>query len=396
MKRWLLVTTSTYPRHKSDTLPPFVHELCQRLSSCFRVCVLAPHTAGSRTIEQLDGVCVVRYRYAPARFETLAYHGGMLSNLRAPWRLLLLPAFLLAQLVMLRVLVHRLNPVAVHAHWLVPQGTVARLARISRRCKVIITSHGGDAFALNSRMGKAIKAYSAGSADMITAVSNAVRKQLLSVAGKTPIEIAPMGVDLQQHFVPAALPRAENELLYVGRLAEKKGVAILLRAFAQVVKARPHMRLKIVGDGPLRKELRSLSSQLNIDSHVQFIGSVGQDELPSHYQRATALVFPSVIAASGDQEGLGLVPIEAMGCECPVIASNLPAVQDSVVDRENGLLVPPGDVTALAQAIGTLLDNAELRAQLGRQARQTAMAKFDWKVVVERHLQLIGDNRNAC
>src|SRR5262245_28869404 len=126
----LLVLTSTYPRRSGDDGPAFVHELCRLLLPHCDVLVLAPHAAGIATREVLDGVAVRRYRYLPERWETLAYDGGIPEKLRRErWRLLQVP-FLVAGLVLATLdEVVRGGRHLIHAHWLLPQGLIAGLAR---------------------------------------------------------------------------------------------------------------------------------------------------------------------------------------------------------------------------------------------------------------------------
>src|SRR5689334_22160597 len=94
----LLVLATTYPRWPGDPEPGFVHELSKRLADRFRVVALVPHAPGAKRRECMDGVEVVRYRYAPQRMETLVNDGGIVANLRrAKWKLLLVPGFVLAQ-----------------------------------------------------------------------------------------------------------------------------------------------------------------------------------------------------------------------------------------------------------------------------------------------------------
>ena len=121
----LLVITSTFPRWLDDHEPPFVFELARRLTSHFAVTVLAPHAPGARLQEQMDGIDVRRFRYAPDRFEKLAYAGGIPSRLRQNrWLILLVPVFVLLQLRSTYGLARRLKPTTVHAHWLITGGLV--------------------------------------------------------------------------------------------------------------------------------------------------------------------------------------------------------------------------------------------------------------------------------
>ena len=145
----------------------------------------------------------------------------------------------------------------------------------------------------------------------------------------------------------------------------------------------------IVGDGPERDKLDESCEVLNITDSVKFKGALNQEQLPEIYSQATMVVIPSIIDSRNDQEGLGLVAIEAMGCGAAVIISALPAVQDIVEDGVNGILVRPGDVKDLAKAIKTLLIDTKTRYMIASRARQSVIEKFDWQVAVKKYLTVI-------
>jgi glycosyltransferase involved in cell wall biosynthesis len=99
-------------------------------------------------------------------------------------------------------------------------------------------------------------------------------------------------------------------------------------------------------------------------------------------------VFPFLVDRSGDQEGFGLVQVEAMGCGCPVIAGDLPAIHDTIVHQENGLLVPPGDPKSLARAIVMLLGDPALRDRLSAEGRKRMVERFEWEIVAGKYAKL--------
>lgn len=389
----LLVLASTYPRWSNDTEPAFVHELSRRLTAQFDVTVLAPHAPESKEKEFLDGVRVVRFRYAPAALECLAYRGGILSNLRQrPWTWLLVAPFLVAMLVgCIRELRHS-DYAAIHAHWIIPQGLVAVLSRLiaHRRIPVLCTSHGADLFGLRGKTGTLLKRFTLNRADRVSVVSNAMRPvvdELQSRAGA--VHVLPMGVELQQRFTPDdSVVREPGLVLFVGRLVEKKGVGILINAFQKLRRDNPGLRMLIAGDGPDRRSLEEQVSGLGLREHVEFTGALRQDALPALMRRATFFVMPSIQAAGGDQEGLGLVQVEAMGCGCPVISSDLPAIRDVIVDRRTGLLVPPGNAIALCAAMQMLLADNGLRRRLAQHALAHVREHFDWESVANRYASL--------
>lgn len=359
----LLVLASTYPRWQGDPEPGFVHELSKRLTDRFRVVVLCPHAPGALPREVMEGVEVIRYRYAPQRWETLVNDGGIVTNLRKyAWKAFLVPSFVLAQAWHAWRLARERRIQVIHAHWLIPQGLICAVLNSfpGRKIPFLVTSHGADLFALKGAMLEALKRFVISRAGAVTVVSESMRGEIDRLGGDMPrVYVEPMGVDLQRRFHPdPAVARSRNEILFVGRMVEKKGLRHLLDAMPTVLAQRPQARLTVAGFGPEEKERRAQAEQLNIAGCVRFLGAMPQSDLPALYRRAAVFVAPFVQAASGDQEGLGLVLVEALGCQCPVVVSDLPATWDVGPDASGLIRVPPADAVRLAEAIVRLLDGA--------------------------------------
>ena len=387
----ILVLASTYPRWPADTLPPFVHELALRMAGQHEVHVLAPHANGCKTQEVMDGVQVHRFRYGPEGMETLAYSSGMLPGLRRrPWRLLGLPVFLCAEWFATWRLLRQQKFDAIHAHWLLPHGLIALLARwfSGYHPAVICTSHGADLYGLRGALARACRRFVVHRSERITVVSQAMLDDLRQEAGDVSnASVLPMGVDTQARFVLPASPITRTGLLFVGRLADKKGVDVLLDAMAKL-KDMADLSLHIIGSGPEEARLKQQASALGLDKIVDFVGPVPNRDLPLWYQRSSVLVFPSVVTPYGDQEGLGLVPVEALACGCAVVASDLAAVKDVIKDRETGLLSPAGDAKHLAETLHVILWDQKLRDRLAGQGRAWAVEQFDWSRIAERYAAL--------
>ena len=342
----------------------------------------------------MAGMCVIRFPYFLQRWEKLAMHGGgILNKLKSnPLYYLMIPFFLLGQLRAVVGLLRSERFDIIHAHWLIPQGFIAALSLLITRRKIplLCTSHGGDLFALKGKGLQRLKRWVMGKSAALTVVSTAMKKTIVDV-GIVPdkVEVIPMGVDLKGLFTPdPSVPRKTDELLFVGRLVEKKGVRSLLEAMPKVLAKNPSLRLSVAGAGPLEAELRELAQQLNISGKVDFLGMVPQTKLPALYRRAALAVFPFIVAKSGDQEGFGLVQVEAMGCECPVIAGDLPVIHDTIIHEENGLLFPSGNSQALADTILRALNDPELRARLAGEGRKRVVQKFEWEIVAGKYAGL--------
>lgn len=375
-KQTILVLASTYPRWVGDPEPGFVHELAKRLADRFRVVALVPHAQGAKTHEVLEGVEVHRYRYAPQRLETLVNGGGIVANLkRDRWKYLLVPSFVLMQAWHARRWLRRERIDAIHAHWLLPQGLIAALLRCTpgRSVPFVVTSHGADLFALRAWPLPSMKRFVARRAFTTTVVSEGML-DAMGVLGLdvNAVRVESMGVDLQRRFyLDASITRSSSELLFVGRLVEKKGLRHLLDALALVRASRPDITLTVAGFGPELEARRMQAHALGLEDAVQFIGAVRQDELPALYRRAALFVAPFVEAASGDQDGLGLVLIEALGCGCPVVVSRLPATRALSASCNAVHQAEPADPESLSQSVLKALESPE-------SPRWQDIAHFDW------------------
>ena len=389
----LLVLASTYPRWHGDPEPGFVHELSKRLVDQFHVIVLCPHAPGALPREIMEGVEVVRYRYAPQRWETLVNDGGIVTNLRKhKWKLLLVPGFVMAQAWHAWRLSRRGKVDVVHAHWLIPQGLIAALLPASGSVGVpfLVTSHGADMFALRGKLLDALKRFVVRKASAVTVVSHPMQDALAAISAESgKVSVQPMGVDLTGRYVPDAnVDRSANEILFVGRLVEKKGVRHLIAAMPVVLAARPDARLSIAGFGPDESRLRQLAVQLGVGKQVCFLGGVSQSELPGLYRRAAVFVAPFVEAATGDQEGLGLVLVEAIGCGCPVIAGDVPAVRQ-VFGQMGVHCVQACDAMQLASVILGVLDAPEEAGASALSLWEQVRQRFDWQAVAAEYIRLL-------
>lgn len=378
----LLVLSSTYPRWLGDPEPGFVHELSKRLAETFDVVVLGPHARGAAQHAMLEGVHVVRYRYAPESLETLVNDGGIVNNLRrATWKWLLLPGFFLGMAWRTWRLVRCWKPDVIHAHWLLPQGLlVSLLGLLDRRVPpFLVTSHGADLFALRARPLQALKRFVARRAAGITVVSAPMRDELRRIGvANDLVDVQSMGVDLCDRFTPdPAVARSPHEMLFVGRLVEKKGLRHLIDALPSILQAHPGAFLTVVGFGPEESERRMQVRRLGLENKVHFLGAVSQHDLPGLYRRAALFVAPFAKAASGDQEGLGLVAMEAAGCSCPLVLSAMAQTQSSFGD-DCVMWANPADADSLAAACIEVLSNPQAAALRAASARKVAIARFDW------------------
>lgn len=171
-------------------------------------------------------------------------------------------------------------------------------------------------------------------------------------------------------------------VLAVARLYQEKGIQHALRAWPKVLARHPHAVLAIVGDGPYRAELESLSASLRLGAGVRFLGSLPLDALPAHYAACDLFVNPTVRI-----NGYDLTILQAMAHAKPVVVSNIGSVPTAVRDDREGLLAPPGDPSALADRIVAVLDDPGLASRLGLSGRLAVEQRFSLGAMVDGTLE---------
>lgn len=392
MKKKILVISSTFPRWDNDHEPPFVFELSKRFTDKYDVHILAPHAAGSENNEMLADLSVHRFRYAPENLEILSYNGGISTNLNNyPLRYLLVLPFMVAELFSTVRIVKKENIDLIHAHWIIPQGLVAIIAAILSRNKpgILITAHGADIFTRKGTLGSSIKRFILNRCDSLTVVSHGLAQEVQKLNVKCKIDIIPMGTDLTESFIPDYKKRNRLQLIFAGRLVEKKGVRYLLDGLKKLLLRYPELSLVIIGQGPDMSLLQKQVENLAIGGKVTFTGGLPQSELPAYFQQSSIAVFPFIQATDGDQEGFGLVLVEAMGCGCATITTNLPAVRDIIKDRNTGLLIEEKTSDAIFTAVAELMDDSTFRDMLSENGRNFVIKQFDWQVISHSYIGLM-------
>jgi glycosyltransferase involved in cell wall biosynthesis len=166
-------------------------------------------------------------------------------------------------------------------------------------------------------------------------------------------------------------------ILHVARLVEVKGTRYLLRAFARVARTHDRVRLKIIGDGPLRRPLHALAASLGVGDRVEFLGALPHAEVLSSMRKAAMLVLPGIRTATGREEGLGMVLLEAAATGVPIIGSRVGGIPECIVDGKTGFLVPERDEEALARRMAELLEDPARRQGMGAAGRALVEDRFD-------------------
>jgi glycosyltransferase involved in cell wall biosynthesis len=191
----------------------------------------------------------------------------------------------------------------------------------------------------------------------------------------------------------AVAPRSGTRLpplVYVGRIERSsswKGIGVLLDAMAVLARSHPAARLELIGTGDAVPHWRRRVDELGLNDRVEFRGRLEGESLVAAYADALAVVLPSTTEA----EAFGMTLIEAMACGVPAVGSRVGGIPYVIDDGITGLLVPPGDALALSAAVARLYDDPTLRVTLGRQARETVVDRNDWKLQLDRYLDLFDE-----
>lgn len=381
-KKKLLVTASTFPRWEGDTEPRFVYDLSQSMRDQFDITVLVPAAPGAADVEDMNGLHVERYHYFPVhKWETLCYPGATLPRIKEKKVRALLVPFLVLSLWW-NIFKRRKQYDVVHAHWIIPQGVLQSCFHMP----YLVTGHGGDVTGLNQGIFKNMKRHCLRKAGVVTAVSPQAKKVLEGICPGKEITVLSMGCNTSDF---SADYRQENMfdqgkrpvVLFVGRLAEIKGINFLIDAIKQV-----EAKLVIVGDGPCKQSLMKQAEPLG--DKVLFLGAKTHAELAPIYASADIFAAPSIKMKDGAVEGMPLVFLEAMASGLPVVATNSGGIPYLIQDGENGLLVPPAEVQPLADALNRLLQDDTLRRKVQAGAAET-VRRYDYQNIGSQYAALL-------
>lgn len=381
----ICIIGSTYPRSDDDPLVPWLREAVGRMAARgHQMTVVVPSWKGLAS-HSIDGVPVLRFRYAPRAVESLTHDQGAPNKLRNPLYNLLAPSYIASGAAHLSFWAAQRGFDVLHVHWPFPHSVLASLALTRPRMPTVATCHGAElALARRSKIIASTLRRSLLSAHAVSCNSSHTRGEVERLCGRVA-EVIPYGATVSTSGRPTRDWSRSPEtatLLFSGRLIQRKGVDYLIRALPRVL-ARKSVRLVVTGEGDRRAEWEGVAAKLGLTDKVQFLGFVSNERLTELYQTSDVYVHPAIFDDANDTEGLGVSIVEALASRCPVVASNVGGIVDVIEHEATGLLVPEKDEGAIAAAVLRLLEDPGLARRLGETGREFAERHFDWERITD-------------
>ncbi len=382
----VLFVATAYPRFSGDVITPWLVELIHRLKNKgVDVSVFTSSYQGLGN-QILDGVKIYRFRYFFKNYERLTHEENAVDRLgRGPINLLLSFFYMIFGSIAIYRLTRAKKYDIVHIHWPFPHIIFGLIAKYFGHTKLFATFYGLEIRWLKKKFKFLIRPFSIliNRAHVLTAISNHTAQELRGIVDKE-IPIIPFSTPTREK---SGIVADNKVIIFVGRSVERKGVDYLIKAFAVIKDEIPH-KLVIVGDGPERSNWEKFARSVIPSNRIEFTGWISDSELSDRYRTSSFFVLPAVYDKHGDTEGLGVVLLEAMSYSKPVIASNVGGITDIVIDQVNGILVPPADTRALAEAMKLLATDESLRKEMGIRAKRSVDERFNWDKIIEELITL--------
>jgi glycosyltransferase involved in cell wall biosynthesis len=382
----ILHLVTAFPRDERDIIAPWLVELIKRQRAAghdAQVFTAAYHGSGDH---EFAGIPVHRFRYFFSRWEALTHDESAADRMRRSLLYRLMPGpYVIAGMVAVWRLCRRERYDVVHVHWPVPLALWGWAARRAQRVPVVLTFYGIELRWVKRSLPflKGFVRWACRWADRVVAISSETAREIRELV-QVPVDVIPYTTPFPGRDAPRALASGDGRpltILFVGRLIELKGLAYLIEA-AHRLRDRVPARIVAIGIGPERERLEALARECNIA--VDFRNKVPDAELHVAFLTSDVLVLPSIIDARGDTEGLGVALLDAMSYGIPAIASRVGGIPDIIEDGVSGLLVPPADPQALAEAIERVARDPAFARRLADAGRERLRTHFSWDVITAK------------
>ncbi len=291
----------------------------------------------------------------------------------------------------LKQIISEFKPQILHSHYATSYGLLGALSGFH---PYIISAWGSDVydFPKKSFLHKSILKYNLGNADKILSTSKVMAEEVQIYTGKEII-ITPFGIDTEVFKPQETKSLFDHKDIVIGTvktLEANYGIENLIRAFKIIKESNPLLPLKllIVGTGSQELYLKKVVSELGLEKIATFTGFILPDDIPRYHNMITVPVFLS------QHESFGVAVLEALACEKPVIVTNVDGFKEIVQDGINGIIVPVGDVEKTAVAIEKLINDKNLRLNLGKKGREQVIEFYNWKNNILQIVKIYSDLLN--
>jgi len=272
----------------------------------------------------------------------------------------------------------------IHAHFADRAAIVALVSSRLLGISYSLTAHANDIYVAPVLLPEKVA-----NAKFVTTCTGYNKRYLEHLTGRS-IELIYHGLDLTGM---TSMPLSGNGdlplILSVGRLQEKKGFIYLLKACHLLKREGRKFKCEIIGEGPQRAKLESVIVELGLQDTVTLRGAMPNMEVMDQYRQATIFTLPCVVAGNADRDGIPNVLLEAMASRLAVVSTSISGIPEVIENGVTGLLVDPGNAEALAEALAKLLDEPNLREQLGRQGYRRIEESFDIRTNIDRLVRLL-------
>jgi len=403
----MLVLTTTFPKSKNDFgTPRFVFDLSKNLSERnIKTIVLTPDRPDCKeNIEIITkNYWIFRFKYFLKKNKMLTNGEGIIPNLKKTKRNLILIPFLIIFQLLNTIRIIRKNKIdIITSHWLVPSGFLGAIMQKFLKRKNYVIVHAAGLYLLEKiPLGNKLANFIYRNSTRFFIVSNYGKQQFYKLLSKPDIDqynkkvkVLPMGTYtniLAQEVRKKIFPKNSFNILFLGRIVEKKGLIYAIEAIRKM--KNMDIYFHICGNGPLIEDLKKFTKENNLTKNVIFYGRITENEKMIFLNSADVLLVPSIETPEGDKEGLPVVILEALSTGLPIIATNVGGISDGVIHQYTGFLIEQKSVEKIIQAINELKSNVELLESLSNNC-VIHSKKFDWAKIADKHIiEIIETNK---
>lgn len=373
--------TTSFPKFIGDSHAPWILEMAEKLVvKSIHINVMAPSHSTLRSYEKINGVDVYRFRYAPKRWECVAYGANIPANLKKSWLAKLMFPFFIIFFIIAAIRLNKQNDI-IHAQFGY-SGLFSILANyfLKNKKKIIVSFYGRDV--AHAKKLSFLYGFLFRNADKILVLSNDMKNKLIEYgAPEQKVIIHHLGVDFKKFVNNKNNKNNKNIIcLSVANFVEKKGLDQLIYAFALVSRQKKSIQLNLVGRGPLEEKLKTLVRKLKIVKFVKFINNYEYDnprlEVIKQMNEADIFILPGAITKT-DYGGTPIVLMEAGAMKLPSITTQNAGNKEIVINNKTGYVVEDKNYREITEKINILMNNKKLRVDMGMQARKQIYDQFE-------------------